>query len=153
MGHVAGVRRGVAERAVLLAAAAATLLVFGRAGFAQKNGLAFWEPDPGHVDPVLGLTPKNDALRYDVLRRSFDNFECKTGLMQEQAAGKHGAKNLLCTLPGETAETIFVLARYDDRGRGYPTLADALMLPLLYHALQAQLNRRFHSGLKWPEVA
>ena len=124
--------------ATMAVAALAMLLIQGRTGWAQKNGLAFWEPDPARVDPMLGVTPKKDAVRFGFLRRSLVNFDCKAELMEEQPAGKHGAKNLICTLPGKTAETIFVVARFDDRGKDRPTWPDALLVPLLYHALQAQ---------------
>jgi hypothetical protein len=117
---------------------AAGLLILSPAACAQKNGMAFWEPDPQRVDAVLRVVPKPDALRYDFLRRSFANFECTAKLMNEQAAGKHNARNLVCTLPGQTSETIFVLARFDDRGKLSPSWTDAVMLPILYHALQAQ---------------
>jgi hypothetical protein len=107
-------------------------------GFGQKSGLAFWEPDAKHVDPVLQVNPKTTALRYSVLRHSFVDFGCTPGLLEEQAAGKHGEKNLVCTLPGKTPETILILSRYDAQGKTQPAWDAALMLPLAYHALQAQ---------------
>ncbi|MGC2639961.1 MAG: hypothetical protein WA294_22475 [Acidobacteriaceae bacterium] len=118
--------------------AALILAGAGRTTLAQKRGLAFWEPSPASVDRALALNPKKETERYAFLRDSFVNYECAGPRMNTQAVGKHGRKNLVCTLPGTTSETIIVVARYDDRGKAYPTWADALMLPLLYHALRAQ---------------
>lgn len=135
MGQAIAIRAAVRHCAGFLLAA---LVLGANPACAQKNGLAFWELDAQHVDPVLQLAPKKDAVRLDFLRRSFANFECSAARMQEQPAGRHNARNLLCTLPGQTSDTILVLTRFDDRSKTRPTWPDALMLPLLYHALQAQ---------------
>lgn len=106
-----------------------------------KNGVAFWEVDPEPVDALLHAAPKGDALRYDALHKGFQKFQCTAGRMEEEPAGKNGEKNLICTLPGETADRILVIARYDEHlGRAWPTWGNALALMLLYHALQAQLR-------------
>lgn len=104
-----------------------------------KNGVAFWEVDPQPVDALLQAAPKSDALRYETLRRAFLKFQCTGDVMEVQPAGKSGEKNLICTLPGKTADRILVVARYDEhQGRTRPTWPDAMILMLLYHALQAQ---------------
>ena len=121
----------------LIVAASALLLIPGRAGLAQRNGLAFWEPDPGKVDAVLQANSKQDRERYGILRRSFANFECTGDLMEQQRVSKHD-DNLICALPGQSGDRVVVAARYDRDGDGWPTWDDAIMLPLLYHALQAQ---------------
>ncbi len=104
-----------------------------------KNGVAFWEVDPGTVDALLRTIPKSDALRYQALHHGFEKFLCTGNLLEEQAAGKNGENNLVCTLPGKSADRILVVARYDEHtGRSRPSWPDALALMLLYHALQAQ---------------
>lgn len=106
---------------------------------AQKTGLAFWEPSPA-ADNLLVHAPRHDPERYAALRQAFVDFHCTAGLMQEQPVGAHGDRNLVCTLPGETPGSILVAARYDGRaGAGFEsTWVDALFLPLLDHAIQAQ---------------
>jgi hypothetical protein len=104
-----------------------------------KNGVAFWEVDPQPVDALLQAAPRSDALRYQTLHSGFQKFQCTPELMEEQPAGKSGEKNLVCTLRGKTADRILVVARYDGRqGKSRPTWPDAMILMLLYHALQAQ---------------
>jgi hypothetical protein len=123
----------------LCAACVALALFSAVALHAQKGSLAFWEP-PGSADASLTHAPRHDSDRYAALRKAFAGFNCTADLMQEQTAGTHGDKNLVCTLPGQTPATILVAARYDGRaGAGFqPTWVDAIALPLLDHALQAQ---------------
>lgn len=128
-----GYGRLLCGNGILLAAA---LLLPGLPALGQKNALVFWEPDPAKVDPILLASPKNDAERFSLLRRAFLDFHCSERL-EEQRAGKQD-ENLVCTVPGKSAATILILARYDKRDRDRPTWPDALMLPLLFHALQAQ---------------
>lgn len=126
-------------RAVLLVVLA-VLTGFGRTAVAQtKNGIAFWEVDPARVDAALQANPKTDAARYESLRKAFVQFHCGSDWMVEQPAGRQDGKNLICTLPGTGVDRILLVARYDSGlGRARPAWADALLLPLLYHALQAQ---------------
>jgi hypothetical protein len=130
-------RRRIRRSAEILAA---VLALWGPQAPAQKNGLAFWEPDAARVDALLRANPKKDVERYDIVRRSMVNLGCTGPLLREQPAGKQ-AKNLICTLEGRTPERILVMARVDDRGRDRPTWSDAVMLPMLYHALQAQTRQ------------
>jgi hypothetical protein len=106
---------------------------------AQKSGLAFWEP-PATADALLTHPPRHDPDRHAALRQAFVDFHCGADLLEEQPVGAHGDKNLICTLPGQTPGSILVVARYDGHaGPGFqPTWVDALFLPLLDHALQAQ---------------
>jgi hypothetical protein len=108
---------------------------------AQRTGLGFWEPPPS-VDALLEHTPHHDADRYAALRQAFIEYHCADPQQDESEAARKG-RNLLCTLPGQTSDTILVVARYDGRaGAGFqPTWVDAYLLPLLDHALQAQTRR------------
>jgi hypothetical protein len=117
-------------------------LVTAGAAHAQKSGLAFWEP-PAPAAALLEHSPRNDPGRYAALRQAFIDFHCTGSLMEEQAAGAHGDKNLVCTLPGQTPGAVLITARYDGHAdAGFqPTWVDAYLLPLLYHALQAQPRR------------
>lgn len=132
-----GKRAGQTGRRWAALAAAAVILFPAKAMLAQKSALAFWEPDAAKVDTVLGANPKKEDARYSFLRRSLVNYGCTGALMREQRAGKRGT-NVICTLEGATPERILVLARFDDRGKDRPTWGDAVMLAMLYHALQAQ---------------
>ncbi|MGC2619745.1 MAG: hypothetical protein WA414_11945, partial [Acidobacteriaceae bacterium] len=118
------------------------LTLLATASAQKTKGLAFWEPPPTS-DAILNQFPKQDDARYATLRKAFADLQCTGSLMQEQPAGKHGEKNLVCTLPGQTANTILVVARYESHASSgwHSSWCDAWMLPLLYHALQAQPRR------------
>ena len=61
--------------------------------------------------------------------------------MQKQPTGHQDATNLICTLPGKDEAQIIVAARYERKGETTGPGSrwnEALMLPLLYNALQAQ---------------
>jgi hypothetical protein len=123
----------------LCAAACALALLAATSLHAQKASLAFWEPPPT-ADAQFLHAPRHDADRYTTLRQAFVDAQCTAALMQEQPVGTHGDRNLICTLPGQTAGSILVAARYDGyTGAGFqPTWVDAYSLPMLDHALQAQ---------------
>lgn len=108
----------------------------------KSGGLAFWEP-PAPAAALLEHSPRNDPGRYAALRQAYIDFHCTDSLMEEQPAGVHGDKNLVCTLPGQTPGSILIAARYDGHAdAGFqPAWVDAYLLPLLYHALQAQPRR------------
>jgi hypothetical protein len=113
------------------------LVRIGIAG--AQNGVAFWEFDPARVDAALQISPKSDANRYESLRKAFVQFQCTPELMVEQPVGRRDEKNLICTLPGAGMNRILVVARFDSGlGHARPTWSDAMLLPLLYHGLQAQ---------------
>jgi hypothetical protein len=125
-----------------IAACLLFMLLAGPVAHAQKSGLAFWEP-PAPAAALLEHSPHNDPGRYAALRQAFLDFHCTGSLMEEQPAGPRGDKNLVCTLPGQTQQPILVVARYDGHASAgfQPTWVDAYLLPLLYHALQAQPRR------------
>ncbi|HEX4008128.1 MAG TPA: hypothetical protein VHX60_18285 [Acidobacteriaceae bacterium] len=112
---------------------------FGAGAQARKSGLAFWEPPPA-VKDLLVHPPKSDAARLAALRQAFDQFHCSGDQIEEQPAGPRGDENLICKLPGDTAEPILVVSRYDGHADvGWQvSWVDAFLLPVLYHALQAQ---------------
>ena len=81
--------------------------------------------------------PDSDDSRYMHLRQYFSDLHCPSKLMMEQPVPKHVGKNLMCVLPGKNAEQILVVARYDHRWES-SDWSDAVALPILYNALQAQ---------------
>ena|SRR5208282_5214454 len=98
---------------------------------------AFWELRPAQVDAMLLPIPDSEESRYQHLHQYFSDLHCRPNRMAEQTIPKHVSKNLLCVLPGKNAERILVVARYD--GRWEPSgWSDAVALPILYNALQAQ---------------
>ena len=108
---------------------------------AQKTSLGFWEPPPS-ADKWLTHAPRRDSERYAALRQAFADAHCADPEQDESELARKD-KNLACTLPGQTPQTILVVARYDGRaGPGFQsTWADAITLPLLDRALQAQPRR------------
>jgi Zn-dependent M28 family amino/carboxypeptidase len=86
---------------------------------------------------VLGV-PQSNQLRLAQLKRTFNDAECREGNLREQTTAE--GVNLLCTLTGESTDTILVAAHYQRVGEGMSAVDDwsgAIMLPLLYRALTA----------------
>jgi hypothetical protein len=119
-----------------------SLLMMPAGAPAQSPGLAFWDLPGPKQEAMLQQVPATDAGRYAALRKSFDEFGCdSTHLTEQPVPGKSGNKNLLCTLPGQYPTPIVVAAWYPDRalyGGASHAWPEAVMLPMLYHALQAQ---------------
>ena len=118
-------------------------ILSGNSGVAQTPSPAFWELRPEKVTEMLLPVPGDDHQRFTRLRQYFTDLHCLPALMEEQTIQKHHAgKNLICVLPGKDKDTeqILVAVRYDHRERmnGQSGWNEAVMLPLLYKALQAQ---------------
>jgi hypothetical protein len=108
---------------------------------AQNGSLAYWNLPPERVDSLLLRVPADDHDRYQRLRDEFAGLHCSPDLMQKQPTGHQDATNLICTLPGKDEGLIIVAARYERKGESTGAggrWSEALMLPLLYNALQAQ---------------
>ncbi len=130
-------RRGATRNLPLLAQLFGLLCV----AFAQNGSLAYWNLPPERVDSLLLHVPADDHDRYQRLRDEFAGLHCSPELMQKQPTGRQDATNLICTLPGKDESQIIVAARYERKGEGTGASGrwgEALMLPLLYNALQAQ---------------
>lgn len=86
---------------------------------------------------VLGV-PQSNQLRLAQLKRSFEDVECGGSNLREQAT--NDGSNLLCALPGKSADTILIAAHYQHIGEGMSAVENwsgAIMLPFLYRALTA----------------
>jgi Zn-dependent M28 family amino/carboxypeptidase len=86
---------------------------------------------------VLGV-PQTNPLRLAQLKRAFADVECKGENLKEQSTEE--STNLLCTLPGKSADTILVAAHYQHVGEGMSAVDDwsgAIMLPFLFRSLTA----------------
>jgi len=109
--------------------------------FAQNGSLAYWNLPPERVDSLVLRVPADDHDRYQRLRDEFAGLHCSPDLMQQQPTGRQDATNLICSLPGKDEGQIIVTARYERKGESTGAggrWSEALMLPLLYNALQAQ---------------
>jgi hypothetical protein len=98
---------------------------------------AFWELQPAQMDAMLLPSPDGDDSRYLHLHDYFSDLHCPSSLMVEQTVPNHAGKNLMCVLPGTSAERILVVARYDHRWESKGA-GEAVLLPILYNALLAQ---------------
>jgi hypothetical protein len=108
-------------------------------GAAQNPPISYWRLRSEQENAMLLQVPDGDDHRYQLVREYFSDLHCTPELMEEQTARKHNRKNLLCVLPGKGTELILVAARYERRrGRIGEGWSEAVMLPLLYNALQAQ---------------
>jgi VWFA-related protein len=82
--------------------------------------------------------PSADAERFSRLRAMFSGQGCTH--IEEEPVGHHAGNNLICTLPGNDAATILVVAHFEHEGKGAGAVENwsgAAMLPLLLHALSA----------------
>ena len=105
----------------------------------------FWELRPEQVRAMLTPAPKDNQERFTRLRGYFHDLHCPDDRLEEVDAGKrsrrHGEKNLICTLPGDSTDRLVVAVRYDhffSPTREANSWNDAVMLPLLYNGLLAQ---------------
>ena len=121
-------------------------LAFAFAAPAQSNSLGFWEIPFAQQAAMLHAVPSSDAARYTRLRQYFVKNGCTGSRMIQQPLGKRrghppNGGNLLCKLPGSHPQPIVVAAfypahsLYSGASTGWP---EAVLLPILYHALQAQ---------------
>ena len=96
--------------------------------------------DQPTVDAMVLSVPQSNQLRLAQLKRAFNDVECPD--LREQSAVE-GA-NLICTLPGNSADTILVVAHYQRIGDSMSASEDwsgSIMLPFLYRALTATPRR------------
>jgi hypothetical protein len=108
----------------------------------SKQGIAFWDLPESRMQAMLKDSPYREEDRYARLRGYFGAFGCSGDRLSEMTfdPGRHH-KVLVCTLPGAVDRKILVTAWYphadvlNGASDGWP---DAVVLPMLYHALQAQ---------------
>jgi hypothetical protein len=107
-----------------------------------KKSIGFWDISEPKMQAMLAAPPKKQEDRYTRLREYFTTFGCTADNLTSLSLGKNSHHPvLLCTLPGATDRKILIAARYphwevfNGASDGWP---DAVMLPMLYHALQAQ---------------
>ncbi|HEY0796833.1 MAG TPA: VWA domain-containing protein [Acidisarcina sp.] len=102
---------------------------------ATPPSILFWSSSKPFVENWVRTVPTTDAERLERLRALFVKDECKPELQKT----KNGL-NLICTLPGESTDTVVITAHYNHPGKGLGAIENwtaAAMLPLLYHAMQA----------------
>ena len=136
-------RRPATLRTLVFAFALAfCLLASAPRAFPQDPSLGFWEISPARESALLARIPADNAARYAALHRYFTDFGCDSGHLTEQPVDAEDQRpNLLCELPGRYPQRIVVAALYPERSRfdgASHAWPEAVMLPILYHALQAQ---------------
>ncbi len=111
----------------------------------RATSVGFWDLPEAKMRAMLADPPFKEEDRYARLRRYFTEFGCTGDRLTDmtfEKQSRHPA--LLCTLPGASGRTIIVTARYaraeilSGASDGWP---EAVVLPMLYHALQAQPRR------------
>jgi hypothetical protein len=70
---------------------------------------------------VLGV-PQLNQLRLAQLKRAFNDVECNGSNLREQSTTD--GTNLVCTLPGNSTDTILVVAHYQQVGEGMSVVND-----------------------------
>lgn len=120
---------------------------------AGKTGVFFWDLPERQITAMLAAPPRKEADRLARLRQYFTGFGCSGANLTELQFNNGRHTILLCTLPGATPSRLMVTAWYprteilDYASDGWP---DAVMLPMLYHALTAQPR---HSTFVFAEVS
>ena len=121
-----------------LALAFVALLLSIPAGAQKKAYPVFRVLDKKTVDAMVLNVPQTNPLRLAQLKRAFNDVECSGSNLREQATVD--GTNLVCTLPGNSTDTILVVAHYQQVGEGMSGVNDwsgSIMLPFLYRALTA----------------
>jgi Peptidase family M28 len=99
-----------------------------------------------HFEPVssetvqarLGLYKGNDQVREAALFKTFADAGCPAPNLSEQPVSKHKEPNVVCVLPGETAEEVVVGAHFDHVPEGSGVVdnwSGASLLPSLFQSL------------------
>lgn len=117
-------------------ALALTLVLLATASAYQKPKIIFWNMSRPTVDSLVHHVPQTNDLRLKQLKQTFSDLECKGASLHEQSVGE--SKNLVCTLVGNSHDTILFIAHYEHEGAGQSAIdnwSGAIMLPFLYHAL------------------
>jgi hypothetical protein len=109
------------------------------------HGVGFWDLPDRSLTIMLAAPPRSQEDRYARLRHYFSVFGCSGDHLSDVFLGKNSHHpTLLCTLPGTTASRIVITAAlprsdlFQGASDGWP---DAVILPMLYHALKAQPRR------------
>ncbi|HKO13202.1 MAG TPA: hypothetical protein VJV22_14600 [Acidobacteriaceae bacterium] len=97
---------------------------------------------------MLRINPSSDLDRFDTLRSDFIRFGCAAHphhLVEQPAMTGHGdpgnaPRNLVCTLPGRYTPQLVVATSYTVHGGSPANWPDAVLLPILFQSLQAQLR-------------
>ena len=115
------------------------ILLTAASSFAdRKHGMIVRAIDQKKIDSMVHHVPQENAIRLAQLKQTFKDVQCTGDDVREQSFG--AGRNLVCTLPGDTSDTILFVAHYE-RGRAGMGAVDnwtgAAMLPLLYYALTA----------------
>ena len=121
-----------------LAIPLAILLTVASAGADQRPSIIFRNLPKKTVDLLVLNVPQTNSIRLAQLKQTFKDLQCNGENLREQQADE--GKNLLCTLPGKSTDTILVLAHYEHEGNGMSAIdnwSGAIMLPFLFHALTA----------------
>jgi hypothetical protein len=108
---------------------------------AQNSSPVFWELRPEKIASMLLPVPDDNTVRYSHLQEYFSDLHCTAPSMEQQVLPSNHGKNLICVLPGKTAEQILVVSRYEHResiGGVAGGWNESVMLPLLYNALRAE---------------
>lgn len=107
-----------------------------------KTGVGFWALPEAQIRAMLKNSPYREEERFARLRGYFAEFGCTGDRFSEntfEPLSHH--KSLVCTLPGESPRKILVTSWYpraDILNGASDAWPEAVALPMLYHALQAQ---------------
>lgn len=111
---------------------------------ASGSRLYYFSTPENTLATEVHTIPPDDPSRFDHLRSVFTDKGCAADQLQIQPVDdKHRATpgNLICTWPGNSPNTIVVLAPYPRAGKGQGAVENwsgAVLLPYLYYAIQAR---------------
>lgn len=93
------------------------------------------------VESRLRGVTKENARRFAVLRKTFEDAGCSGNQLQDQRVKGSKLPNITCTLPGQTEDVILVGAHYDQSLHGDGAVdnwSGASLLPSLYESLRGK---------------
>ena len=106
---------------------------------AGQAELKFTQVTRNVVEQRLRAFSTSDAEREATLKKLFEQSGCGGEHLSEQPVKRETLPNVICTLPGETDETVIVGAHFDhvDKGSGVvDNWSGAALLPSLYLSLR-----------------
>lgn len=127
-----------------LSLAGALVLFFAGITECQTLSVEFLQLGKDTITERLGRYQGNDPDREASLFRIFEEAGCGGANLRTQPVEKADAPNVICTLPGESEETVIVGAHFDyiTRGDGVAdNWSGASLLPSLYQSLKATDRR------------
>jgi hypothetical protein len=110
---------------------------------ATDTRLYYYATPRSTLETEVHSIPETDEARFEHLKALFADKGCSGDQLRVQPLHNRrgGPGTLICTWPGNSADTVVVLAEYQHQGKGQGAVENwsgAVLLPYLYFAMQAR---------------